>query len=87
MPGRRRTSPSAAAEGDVTLKLAHHLNEGNPYTGEAQIPGDEVVLPRAQAASLIASGYAAVDAEDPVAVAVALGDPAPHDDAGGEPDA
>lgn len=59
---------------EIKVKLAHPLNEGNPFTKEgapAEV-GDEITLPRSSARSLISAGYAAVDAEDREAVAAAL---------------
>lgn len=71
---RRRASSEDSDE--VTLKLAHPLNENNPFTGKAEGVNEEVTLDRQSAAALIASGYAQVDPGDPAAVAEALGIPA-----------
>lgn len=59
---------------EISIRLAHFLPQGNEFTegGEAKNAGDTITVKRHQARHLIGAGYAAVDAEDPAAVATAL---------------
>ena len=74
----------ASTKDEVKITLAHPIDrvEDKRYLGLDEEgtynPGDEVTVNKNGARSLIASGYAAVDPEDAVAVAESLGETPPN---------